>query len=238
VLTLEALRSMKPMLATPMGFGAQPVYTSALFKLGWTLGQLGVATRYEIGGESAITRIRARLVARFLESDCDHFLFWDADVGVTPEAVLRLLLADKDVVCGVYPLKAYPLRYPVKALDGILRPDLEGFAEVLEATTGMMCIRRCVFEQMAEAYPELNYIPEDEPHRQPSHWLFFDNLLHDRRYLTEDYAFCHRWRAIGGKVHIDIHSKLDHQGTHIFHGDLMDHLRQQSRADGLPQAAE
>jgi hypothetical protein len=33
-------------------------------------------------------------------------LFWiDADIGFSPEAAFRLLLADRDVAAGVYPLK-------------------------------------------------------------------------------------------------------------------------------------
>ena len=44
------------------------------------------------------------------------------------------------------------------------------------------------------------------------------------RYLSEDYAFCRRWRDIGGKVFIDINSKLDHQGQHVWRGNFRAHL--------------
>ncbi len=40
------------------------------------------------------------------------------------------------------------------------------------------------------------------------------------RYLSEDYAFCRRWQALGGKVHVDTRSRLAHQGLQTWQGDL------------------
>ncbi len=37
-------------------------------------------------------------------------------------------------------------------------------------------------------------------------------------YLAEDFAFCRRWQAIGGKVHIDAQSDLSHQGLRTYTG--------------------
>jgi hypothetical protein len=45
------------------------------------------------------------------------------------------------------------------------------------------------------------------------------------RYLSEDFTFCHRWRAIGGKVWVDLECKLMHLGQHLFRGDLATSLR-------------
>jgi hypothetical protein len=38
-------------------------------------------------------------------------------------------------------------------------------------------------------------------------------------YLSEDYAFCHRWRSLGGKLWLDTQSRLTHVGPREFHGD-------------------
>jgi hypothetical protein len=48
------------------------------------------------------------------------------------------------------------------------------------------------------------------------------------RYLSLDYAFRHRWRAIG-KVWVDLECKLMHLGQHLFCGDLATSLRVQGR---------
>ena len=57
-------------------------------------------------GDSLVTRCRNDCVAIFLaNSRFTHLFFIDADIGFTPEAAFRLLLADRDVAAGVYPLK-------------------------------------------------------------------------------------------------------------------------------------
>ena len=40
-----------------------------------------------------------------------------------------------------------------------------------------------------------------------------------REYLSEDYTFCHRWRAIGGRLWLDTQSRLVHVGPREFAGD-------------------
>lgn len=40
------------------------------------------------------------------------------------------------------------------------------------------------------------------------------------RYLSEDYAFCRKWRMMGGKVHCAVDVKLVHQGPMLFEGHL------------------
>lgn len=123
-------------------------------------------------------------------------LFWiDADIGFTPEQALRLLLAGRDVVAGVYPLERIDwtgeipagltqaqfleraLRYPVNLHDGArLEVDDDGFMKVDEAPTGFMCIRRAVLETMIARMPELRYVP-DAPPDSPLHGYchrFFD----------------------------------------------------------------
>ena len=44
--------------------------------------------------------------------------------------------------------------------------------------------------------------------RQPALWI--DSRT--RRHLSEDYAFCHRWRGCGGKVWLDLVSSISHEG--------------------------
>ncbi|WP_449410105.1 hypothetical protein [Methylobacterium komagatae] len=109
--------------------------------------------------------------------------------------------------------------------------DEDGFIEVAEATTGFMAIKREVFIRMMKHYPELNYVPDGRQQDPLAHlyWLFFDCMLDpdSRRYLSEDYAFCRRWRDMGGKVYADLESRLDHLGQHTYVGDFGASLRAQ-----------
>lgn len=220
-------------------------FTNSMLALNNTLWRVGMPGVIRIrSGESLITRARNEAVAEFLADPSFTHLFWiDADIGFTPEQALRLLLADRDVVAGVYPLKridwpatipagldrdrflARYLRYPVNAHEAVdMAIDSDGFMEVSEAPTGFMCIRRTVFDQLMARMPELKYVPDGPPdawHRELC-YRFFDVMVEPgtNRYLSEDYAFCRRWRELGGKIHIDTASKLSHQGIYTFQGDF------------------
>jgi hypothetical protein len=245
----DALRHIRPFVATPNYGGVlTSLYVRSLLDLAnmaWSMG-FAMQTRF-LDGDSLITRARNRLVAEFMADRRWTHLFWiDADIGFAPEAALRLMLADRDVVAGVYPHKrdnwpaeglrealpvgttradfearhpSFPINLPARC-----EVDADGFMEVLDAPSGFMLIARRVFEQLAVAMPELRYTPDrlsgtsgDVPH-----YRFFDVLAEpgNGRYLTEDYAFCRRWQSIGGKVFVDARSNLAHQGLRTYTGDF------------------
>lgn len=219
-----------------------------LVNLAWQHG-FAVQTRF-LDGDSLVTRARNRLVAEFMADARWTHLFWiDADIGFAPEAALRLMLAGHEVVAGVYPRKTdgwpaaglpQPLPagstradfearhavFPFNALRQGAAVDADGFVEVLDAPTGFMLIARTVFERMAQAYPELRYAPDDAhlPAAEASwpHYRFFDTLAEpgSGRWLSEDYAFCRRWQALGGRIFVDARSNLGHQGLRTYTGDL------------------
>ena len=101
-----------------------------------------------------------------------------------------------------------------------------GFVEVFDGATGFMLIQRGVFDRMKKAYPELQYktdqLINSEKYKSKNTWAFFDTMIDpdDRRYLSEDYAFCRLWQKIGGKIYADITSPLTHWGTFAFKGHI------------------
>ena len=178
-----------------------------------------------------------------------HLFWVDADVGFSAESVLRFLRSDLDVVAGLYPIKRFDwpvdipdgttrlnaelfhrlaLKYPVNSdinSPEYRQPNQDGFMQVTEAPTGFMCIKRSVFDQMMKEYPNLQYVPDSlnnwKPERAALCYRFFDVLFDEtnRRYLSEDYAFCRRWHDIGGQVHVCVQTKLSHTGEYTFYGD-------------------
>jgi hypothetical protein len=249
MLSDQQLRQCKPMFVTPCYGGVAAVnFVRSLLALNNALWERGIAGIVRVtNGDSLVTRARNEAVAEFLATPGLTHLFWiDADVGFTPEQAFRLLRADRDVVAGAYPMKsiywpdalpagmtreafhAHYLRYPVNAARGDqpmpLQVDADHFAEVSEAPTGFMAIRRGVFERMAAELPGLKYTPDgppDSPHRE-LHYRFFDTMTEPEtnRYLSEDYAFCRRWRDLGGRIYIDMTAKLSHQGIYVYPGDF------------------
>ena len=55
--------------------------------------------------ESLIQRARNALVHGFLKTDHTHLMFIDADIRFNPQDVLPMMLADKPIICGIYPKK-------------------------------------------------------------------------------------------------------------------------------------
>ena len=248
MLDLAALKNIRPFVATPnYGGMLSSIYVRSLLGLvnaAWTHG-FAMQTRF-LDGDSLIPRARNRLVAEFMADPQWTHLFWiDADIGFAPEAALRLLLAGRDVVAGIYPHKTdgWPVgglaqalpagstrqdfealyaSFPVNARDTTI--DADGFMEVLDAPTGFMLIARDVFMRMAAAFPELRYTPEvgASGAAAPPHYRFFDMMAEpgNGRHLPEDFAFCRRWQSLGGKVFVDARSRLQHQGQHTYAGDL------------------
>jgi hypothetical protein len=198
-----------------------------------------------LGNDALITRGRSAIVSRFLDNpNTTHLLFIDADIAFSVEQVVRLLKADRDFSAGLYPAKIIDwyqlaqrfgrsgesieeagLAYVCGLCEGEEAKTENGFAKGTYAGTGFQLIKRGVFERMIAAYPETKYralhaFPRPS---QPSDNLYalFDCMIDQDTgvYLSEDYAFCRRWRAIGGEIWLDLHSKLAHTGSYTYRGN-------------------
>jgi len=250
MLPVSALRSMNVLWATPCYISAVSMnYVTSMFLLTHEAIRLGLPSSLHMRAESLVTRARNEIVKFFLMQEDYTHLFWiDSDIEFQPQAAIRLLLSDHDVAAGIYPIKRFnwpqqgvpagttkeafeaaytdypfnPVGLGSEPLSKFTTED--GFVEVAEAPTGFMTIKRHVFSRMMEHYPELNYVPDGLPNNPeaPFYWLFFDCMVDpdSKRYLSEYYAFCRRWRDIGGKVHADLHSDLGHLGQHMYRGNF------------------
>jgi hypothetical protein len=219
-------------------------YTMSLLNLAAAAPGLGFEVAVMmLGNDALITRARSAIVAKFLDHPAPtHLLFVDADISFTPDQVARLLRFDKDFTAGLYPAKLLDwqqsaarygkstetpeeagLAYVGAVEEGGRRE--QGFATGTYAGTGFQLIKRDVFLRMIAAYPETQYkslhaFPRPS---QPLSNLYalFDCMIDPETgaYLSEDYAFCRRWRAIGGEIWLDLQSRLTHTGTSAYHGN-------------------
>ena len=164
-----------------------------------------LATKYNISfsvdtliNESLVSRARNSLVAKFLANPkATHLMFVDADITFTPDDILRLVLHNKDVVCGAYPMKTIPIKYVLNIDENGIHED--PLYEVKTAGTGFMMIKREVIEDMIEKMPELKYKDsvglgeQYEPHM----YALFDTMIDEHQhYLSEDWTFCKRVREV------------------------------------------
>src|SRR5579871_1660104 len=99
---LERARSRSVMICTPVARAPCLEYTLAFAETAVHLLQTGIrhASQFVVGS-SNLPRARNELVARFLASGCDDLIFVDDDMGWKPEAIVRLLASDKEVLGGV-----------------------------------------------------------------------------------------------------------------------------------------
>lgn len=215
-------------------------------------------------GESLIPRGRNTLVHNFLKTQCTHLFFIDADIQFNPRDVLGMLEAGKPLVGGAYPKKtinqdqvraaalrgeADIMRFAADFVVNIdrdmgIEPDVDGNVEVkpdkgcvpvLEVGTGFLLIERQVFIDMARAYPETMHQSDAKDTYGEVVHAWFDCQIVDGRYLSEDYLFCRRWRAMGGKTWLYLPAKLEHVGQWVFSGDLSTVFRPTAQ---LHQASE
>lgn len=89
-----------------------------------------------------------------------------------------------------------------------------------------MLISRTALEKYRDAYPELQYKPDhvrtDNFDGSRNITAYFDCVIDEesKRYLSEDYFFCKKARAIGLKVWMCPWMQLNHVGSYIFKGNM------------------
>jgi hypothetical protein len=234
------------------------MYTRSIADITGLCVKYGIELRhYFLFNESLITRARNYCCDEFLRSDCTHMMFIDSDIGFNANDVLTLLAlqsdeSEYDVLAGPYPKKCISWEKIKQAVDSGIADEnpnvLERYvgdfvfnpasgagaiplnepAEVLEAGTGFMMMRRRAFELYDKAYPEQSYRPD---HVRTEHFdgsreimAYFDCIIDpvSKRYLSEDYMFCQHIRKAGGKIWLCPWMVTQHVGSYIFGGSLAD----------------
>ena len=227
---LDMIRKHNVFFATPCYGGlVTDQFFLSMFRTSQLFMSHGINFRITtLRNESLVTRARNIMVAMFLESDCSHLMFIDADIEFDAESVLRALAYDKPIMAAAYPKKALPIQYAInfKFKDQATKQVRveNGAIEVLDASTGFFLIKREVIEKMIQAYPELHYKNDSNIDEKFNKYCYsFFDTIHDpddNRYLSEDYTFCRRWQKIGGEIWLDPNTKLNHIGAHTFEGDV------------------
>lgn len=245
----EQKKQIKLFIATP-AFGHQVTtnYANSLLKFVSTSHpRLAISSAVHMqSGMALVTQARNNCVAYFLNSDCTHFLFIDADIGFEPEAIYRLIERDVPLCLTPYPVKGYgkdhQLQFIVHFPDkDNVRIDKDGFTEITAGPTGFMMIKREVFEKLAEKYPERKTVNKqlvgNKVETMEKGWYTFFETAQDPEngYLGEDIAFCRLWTNIGGKIYADTQTPLTHFGSHAFHGSLNMMFAKQKPIDDKPK---
>jgi len=245
---------IKLFVATPVHSECSIHYTQSLLELQKECWRKKIGVRFHLMKSSLVTQGRNMCVSAFLESDSTHLLFIDSDISFNAGAAERLVACNKDIISIPYPLKDMNwdkalnqfnegklktaqdirnkafYRYPMKVPDNNAIKIKDGVIEVTHSPTGFMMIKREVFTKMIDKYPHLR-IDQDQVingknERLPHMWNFFDTQFDQEKhtYLGEDFAFCKRWKDIGGKCYAWIFDYITHVGEHQYTGRFADEL--------------
>jgi hypothetical protein len=253
------LRSQSLFIGVPAYKGELTVaHTASMLGLFQMLKDHGIASNvHYLSNESLIPRARNRISDIFLhavhgpnKTAYSHHLMLDSDIGFRPSDILVMLALDKEVIGGLYPKKdlnweriwrvarngAKPEELPSLGVDwavNFMNPsmDIGEPVEVWHLATGMMLVKRHVFERMRDELPEIMYhpMPQDEAklHAENKAYTFFDTAIdpETRYYLSEDWFFSHNCRRLGIKLWGAPWCKTKHVGQFDYSGDMSAFVR-------------
>lgn len=240
----------KLFVATPMYGGmCTGMYASAVMQLVGVCGQNQMLMYFSfMMNESLITRARNSLTYDFLETDATHLMFIDADIAFNPNDIPRMVHADKDIICGIYPKKEINWVAVTEAVKKGVPPDqlqhhtgafvvnlasgeeskkgdINSPIEIANGGTGFMLIKRKVFEDMLDKVPSYTndmYHAVDVVRKPKIIKEFFATSIDEEsnRLLSEDYHFCKLARQHGFKVWCAPWASFSHTGSYNFSGQL------------------
>ena len=222
---------MKPsvMIAMPCYDSVKVSTMVAVIKVIQQLAKSGVAVGINTIKSPLIHQARNYLTSVFLNSDFTHLLFLDSDVDFEPEAVVRMLVAKKDVICTPYRVKSMEVdkkMYTVE-LKKDARMEPGEIIEITAGPTGIMLIHRDVFKKIIEKFPDLKIknpvFPEPGPDHQ-YYYSFFDFTFEDGYSTGEDVSFCKLVQKLGFKLYANTASFTKHHGSYAWGGRFKDAL--------------
>jgi hypothetical protein len=248
-ITSEELSRRKIFLATPMYAGqCTGRYARSMMDLTAQALNLNISiTPWFLYNESLIPRARNYAVDAFIDTDCTHLMFVDADIAFNAHDVITMLAlmspdSGYDVMGGAYAKKHINWDQVQDAVLGGVPSDklaehaselvynhaqitdVNAPAPVSEIGCGFMMVARQTFYTYANTYPDIMY-PADNPHvSTTAHKMgmfFHDGIEPDSGvYKSEDYMFCHKVKKAGMQVWLCPWIRLQHSGYYNYQANL------------------
>ena len=188
---------------------------------------------YFTTNDSLISRVRNVNLSTFYYNypECEYFISIDSDLEImnchsSNNLIKKLISHNLDFVGGLYSIK----KQGEPRCSSITNDSKEakfnsGLIEMRWLSTGCWCIKRSAIKKMIEAYPDLDYDGDDTATGLKCHALYQPIIYQiegkdfpinpnniRRKYLSEDWSYCYRWKKIGGKIFADTSIVLKHIG--------------------------
>lgn len=171
-----------------------------------------------------------------------HLLFVDADMEFPPQLVADMIRFDKPLMGCLYARRSFPAVAVGRCFntDQTLDDIKDGFIELHGVGGGVMMISREVVKTMIEKFPE---IIDTKVEGHPGQELLgaagaskrliraFDPFFTDEGLkLSEDLAFCERWKRCGGEVWANVVHLIGHIGPFNYAIRYADYLENKAKA--------
>ena len=224
----------------PSVFIAMPCYDSvkinsmlSIFKLIQQLGKSGIEVGIHTMKSPLIHQARNYLTSVFLTTQYQYMLFVDSDVEFEPEAVVRMIVAKKNIVCTPYRVKSQEVQKEIYTVEFKNPKNIlvlaGGLVEIEAGPTGLMLIDRKVFEKIIKNHPDLKIKNKAVPAPGASHefyYNFFDFGFIDGYAMGEDVSFCKLARSNDFKIYANIESPTGHHGSFAWKGKFGETLKE------------
>ena len=220
----------------PSVYIAMPCYDSvkigtmlSIVQLIQQLAKSGVAVGINTMKSPLIHQARNYLTSLFLTTEYTHMLFVDSDVEFKPEAILRMLVANKDICTTPYRAKSQDItKYVYGGIELEKNAKLEaGMVELKTGPTGLMLIKKEVFERIIRNHPELKIKNKATPTADKSHtfyYNFFDFGFSEGYSTGEDISFCRLARGNDFQIYANTESTTTHHGSYAWEGKFKESL--------------
>lgn len=194
---------------------------------------------FTLESESLVSRARNVCATAFLKSDCTHLMFIDSDIIFNPVDILKLFLHEKELIVGLYPVKAInfnKLKTIINdsdSLDAALRKSGKrvgniksivpntNLAIMHDAPTGFMMIKKELLQNLKNHCKNLEYTNDIAGYTKYSidnkFYNFFQVGIFKGRYLSEDYGFCALVNASNIDIYADLSINLIHVGNFYYY---------------------
>ncbi len=176
--------------------------------------------------------------------DSTHLLFIDSDMGFAPEVVLDMLTFNEPMVGALYNRKTLPVQWAASGLGEQFSERRGDFMKVAGLGMGCFLIRRDAIDTMLKRFPEMNdtrmkfhAAKEMIPDRIIRAFDGFDNPDDNTAgKLSEDLAFCCRWRQCGGDVWAAIGHTIEHVGLYSYKANYLQFIAEKQANGEITQS--
>lgn len=221
------LQGIKVAVATPC-YGNQVTveYMRSLMTTCMAFQKHGVeVSLLTVTNDSLLPKARNAIVDAFLKTGCDYLFSIDADMGWAAEDAVRLLagarLGRHGIVGAAGRRKIDSLSFCARLIADSVHP-ITGLLEAETVGTAFLMIERRVLQDLwADDLAKGNcYLFGEAPIAN-----VFECIVDGQHYWSEDYVFCRKYRALGGKIYVDPNINLDHIGNKAWSGRLSEAIQ-------------